>query len=322
MPRAYRAVQIVLLAFVALASSAALAAQGVTLRYRWVKGEEMRYRTTLQTDMLMSGVPGMGDLNVAMTLVQVNKLVVEDLAADGTATVRNTYESIKMTMSIPMMGEVTYDSAAPAASGGNPMTDTLGKSVGALVGETFTLAVAPTGKVLKIDGLARLIEKTKAGAAGSGAALGLGNMDTLVSEDSQRSSIEQSFAQLPEKPVAVGETWKNEFKITSPLGLQTASVVYTLKSQGAVAGSTVAHVTTTGGIKASGEAGAMGPMTVTMGDGTSQGEMHFDVKLGRVRKSIGTLTQPLSMRMSAPDGTDLSLQAVQKTTTTMELIEK
>ena len=152
--------------------------------------------------------------------------------------------------------------------------------------------------------------------------MGLGNVDSLVSEDAQRSTIEQSFAQLPEKAVAIGETWKNEFKIPSPLGVQTASVVYTLKSQSTVAGSPVALVTTTGGIKGAGEAGTMGPMTVTMGEGTSQGEMQFDVKLGRVRKSTGTLTQPLSMRMSAPDGTDLSLQAVQKTITTMELIEK
>jgi hypothetical protein len=63
-------------------------------------------------------------------------------------------------------------------------------------------------------------------------------------------------------------------------------------------------------------------MTVTVGEGTSQGEMLFDVKAGRVRKATGTLSVPMSMRMSAPDGTDIAIQAAQKTTSTMELIEK
>jgi hypothetical protein len=305
----------------ALVSGATLAAQDLTLRYRWTKGEEMRYRNTVQTDMQMSGLPGMGDMNVSMTMVQVNRLLVEDVAADGTATIRSTYESIKMTMSVPMMGDVTYDSTQPQASSGNPMADAIGKTVGALAGETFTMAVAPNGNVGKIDGLARLVEKTKAGASATGSAMGMGNMDAFISEEGQRSMIEQSFTLLPDKPVKAGEAWKNEFKVMGATGSQVVSAGYTLTGQETVGGHPIARVATTGTIKP-GPAGAMGPMSVTMADGTSQGEMLFDVKLGRIRKATGTSTQPLSMRMTAPDGTDISIQAVQKTTATMELVEK
>lgn len=317
-----RSLRIAFMIVAALISSATLAAQDVSLRYRWTKGEEVRYRNTIQTDMQMSGLPGMGDMTVSMTMVQVNKLVVDDIAADGTATIRSTTESIKMTMNIPMMGEVSYDSAAPQPAGTNPITDALGQSVGALVGETLTLAVASTGKVGKIDGLARVVEKLKKSAPAAGGAMGMGNMDSFFSEDAQRSTIEQSFAVMPDKPVKPGDTWKNEYKIPSPLGSQTASYECTLKGQATLNGNPTARIATTGTVKSSGAPGVMGPMTVTMGDGASQGELLFDTKLGRVRKSTGTMTQPLAMKMNPGDGTEIALQAVQKTTSTMELIEK
>ena len=300
----------------ALLGSASLAAQDVALKYRWTRGEEVRYRTTIQTDMQMSGLPGMGDMTVTMTMAQVQKLVAEDVAADGTAIIRNTFESIKMTMNVPMMGEITYDSTQPQASGGNPVADAIGKSVGALAGETFTMTVAPNGKVGKIDGLSRLVEKAKAGAAAGSAGLGM-NMDAFISEEGQRATIEQSFTQLPDKPIKVGENWKNTFTIPGPTGTQSVSTTYTLKAQEG----SIARVSTAGTINA-GAPGTMGPRSVTMGDGTSQGELQFDTKLGRVRKATGTSTQPMSMKMSAPDGTDLAIQAAQKTTVTMELIEK
>jgi hypothetical protein len=315
-----RSLRIAFMIAAALISSATLAAQDVTLRFKWTKSEEIRYRTTIQTDMQMSGMPGMGDMNVTMTMVQLTKMTVDDVAADGSATLRNTYESIKMTMQIPMMGEVTYDSAAPPPAGSNAMADMIGKSVGAMVGEAITMVVAPNGKVGKIDGLSRVAEKVKAATPGAGAP-GM-NTDSFFSEDAQRSAIEQSFAWMPEKPVRPGDTWKNEFKIPSPLGSQVNTMVNTLKGQETVGGNNVARIATTGTIKPTGEPGTMGPMTVTMGEGKSTGETLFDTKLGRVRKSTGTMTQPLSMRMSGPDGTDIAIQAVQKTTSTMELIEK
>lgn len=314
-----RSFRIALLVLAALVSSATLAAQDVTLRYRWTKGEEVRYRTTQQTDMQMSGLPGMGDMNIAMTMVQVNKMVVDDVAADGSATLRNSFESIKMSMNVPMMGEVTYDSANPAASAGNPISEALAKTVGAMAGETITMVVAANGKVGKIDGLAKVVEKIKAGASSAGASMGLGGMDAFMSEEGLRGTIDQTFSLLPDKPIKVGETWKNEYKIPGAGGAaQLVAASYTLKAHN----NALATVVSTGTSKATGPASAMGPMTVTVGEGTSQGEMLFDVKAGRVRKATGTLSVPMSMRMSAPDGTDIAIQAAQKTTSTMELIEK
>jgi hypothetical protein len=310
------------LSLAALVSSATLAAQDVPLRYRWTKGEEVRYRTTQQMDMQMTGLPGMGDMNIGMTTVQINKFNVEDVAADGTATLRNTFESIKISMAVPMMGEVAYDSANPSAAAGNPISDALAKTLGAMAGETITMVVAPHGKVGKIDGLAKLVEKMKAGASAGLSSMGLGGADAMMTEDGQRATLEQTFSLLPEKPIKVGETWKNSYTMPGSTGGQTVAVTYTLKAQETTGGSAIARIASTGTSKGSAAPGNMGPMTVTVGDGASTGETLFDVKAGRVRKATGTMSLPMTMRMSAPDGTDISLQAAQKVTTTMELIEK
>ena len=143
-------------------------------------------------------------------------------------------------------------------------------------------------------------------------------MNSILSDASQRATLEQSFVPMPDKPLKVGETWKNAFKIPNPFGAQAVSQVYTLKE---ATGATV-RLAATGTLKPEGAPGAMGPMTVTMGDGTSQGDITFNVKLGRMEKMTSVLSMPLSMSMSAPDGTSISLQAASKTTTTIELIVK
>ena len=37
--------------------------QDATLRYKWVKGDQVRYRTTQRSSTTMSGVPGLGELS-------------------------------------------------------------------------------------------------------------------------------------------------------------------------------------------------------------------------------------------------------------------
>src|SRR5262245_37716772 len=99
-----RTLSTLFVALVAVAASASLAAQD-TLRYQWTKGATRSYRNTTETNMVMSGVPGMGDLNVTNTMVRITNLVANDVAADGTATLKVVFESIKMNMSVPMMGD-------------------------------------------------------------------------------------------------------------------------------------------------------------------------------------------------------------------------
>ena len=102
----------------------------------------------------------------------------------------------------------------------------------------------------------------------------------------------------------------------------TAAFAFTMKGMTTEAGREVARIANTGTIKATpgGAPGAMGPLTVTMGDGTSTGEALFDVKRGRMIKATTVATLPMTMSMA--DGSNVSMQANSTATTTIELIEK
>jgi len=130
-------------------------AQSVTLRYKWTKGEEVRYRVTQQTTATVSGLPsGLGNMNVDTTMAQVVRSVVKDVAADGTATMEQVYESVRMDLNSPL-ARISVDSAnKDAAADANPMNAALG----AMLGESFVIVVSPTGVVQKVEGLDWLME--------------------------------------------------------------------------------------------------------------------------------------------------------------------
>jgi hypothetical protein len=68
--------------------------------------------------------------------------------------------------------------------------------------------------------------------------------------------------------------------------------------------------------------GSIGPMSVTVSDGTGEGDMLVDHRLGQVVRSATHLTLPMTMSMTAPDGTSMSLTGVTKTNVTMTLVDR
>ena len=95
---------------------------------------------------------------------------------------------------------------------------------------------------------------------------------------------------------------------------------YAFKGLEQLEGREVARLATTIKTRAEGT-GAMGPMTVKVEPGSGTGEMIFDTKLGRVLKTTATTSMPMSMSMTAPDGTSMSMQAATKTRITYEILK-
>jgi hypothetical protein len=308
-----------LVLLVAAGAVRATSAQDGALRYRWTQGETMRYRATQAATVTMSNMPGAGDMSLTTNIVQVQQLAVQNVAADGTATIRMTFESVKLDMSTPM-GTMSYDSAAPA-SAGNPMVDMIAKSYGAMVGETITMVVTPSGEIKNIDGLAALAQKM---AAGMPQSAGMPGMGSFMTEDSLRTLLEQNYAALPNRVVRPGESWNHNNKIKTAFGTVDTAMTFTLKNVEARDGRQLASLSVAGKntVTMDGTAAASMPMTMTMGSGTSQGELLIDVKTGRLFRSSVQSTQPMSMNMTAPDGTPVNIDAVTKTTLTVELLEK
>ncbi len=219
--------------------------QDVTLRYRWTKGETIRYRIVQQSTTTLSGLPGgMGDMAIDQSTSQTLRGVVEDVAPDGTTMLRQVIESVKMEMNSPMFS-MAYDSANPGA-GDNPMSAMLKDIFSAMVGESFTLLLAPTGEVQKVEGFAKLAEKMFKNIPEDPAAAGiLDGLKANLSDDSMRNTFMQTFAQFPNRPLKSGDTWNSQFATNNPmLGTLTTSVTSTLKAMEGDGSNRVAKIVT------------------------------------------------------------------------------
>jgi hypothetical protein len=310
--RASAALLIACVAAVGLVQAASV--QDVALRYRWTKGDTQQYRVQQESAVTMSNVPGMGEMNITTTITQMLEYSVADVAADGTGTVRVKFAAMKMGMNSPM-GSMVWDSASPNAAT-DPISQMMAKSLSPLVGETITMSVSPAGAVSKIEGLAPIIAKINAGMAG--AQMQMPGMNSLMTEDSMRSMLEQSFAGLPERPVKVGESWSKDNTVKMPFGTMTSAARLALQN----VANGVATITYKATNKVSVDSSAIGGgMNMSMGDGATDGEMAFDVKAGRIQKSTLRTTQPMTMNTTGPDGAAVSMNATTRTTMTVELVK-
>lgn len=305
---------------IVFAVGAQVAGQEAHLRYRWNKGEALRYRVTVESAVTMSGVPGMGDMTVSNTMTQVQVMTTDDVTADGTATVGSKIESVRLDMNTPM-GTMTYDSAN-AATVSDPMIAPIAQVMGALVGETVTLVLAADGSVKSVTGATKLAEKIKQNMPpGADAMGGLAGLDALMGDEAMRATFGQNFASLPTGPVKPGHTWKSELKIPNAMGEMTTAQTFTVKDIVPMNGRPMTRIALALDVKVA-PGGMVGPMSVQAGPGTGDGESLFDHTRGRLQKTVIHLNLPMQMSMAAPDGTAINISGQTKTTTTVELVER
>ena len=295
--------------------------QDVTLSYKWAKGDTLRYRIVQQSTTNISGIPGMGEMTIDQSTSQIFKASTEDVAADGTARVRQTIEAMKMEMTSPMFS-MAYDSANAAAA--DPMLKGL---LSPMLGESFTIVFAPTGDVQKVEGLSAVADKMFRAMPQDPAMAGmLDGLKNNVSDDAMRAMLKQTFAQFPSRPVKVGDSWNTNVTTGNPmLGDLVTSIVSTLKSVAGEGADRIATVTTTLTIKQDpAKPAAANPtgLTLQMGNASGDGEQAFEPATGRMRRSTTRLTMPMDMSGTGPDGSQLNLKTTIKTTTTVELVEK
>ena len=142
------------------------------------------------------------------------------------------------------MFSAAYDSEKPDAA-----TDELSARLKAvlapMIGQPYTVVMAPTGEVVKVDGLSKLAEKMFSNMPADPASAGmLDGLKASLSDDAMRSLLSQSFAQAPNRALKIGESWTAEIVQNNPmLGGTITSVKMTLK---AVAGEDPKRMATIG----------------------------------------------------------------------------
>jgi hypothetical protein len=312
-------------AFVLLCTAAVAAdAQTLTLRYKWTKGESRTYRVTNQTDSTITGMPN-GPMNVSQTMTQTLKYTADEVAPDGSVTLRQTFQSVRMESSGPM-GKIVVDSAA-AGTSDNPTAKSVRQIVTAMVGESVIIEMGPDGAVRKVDGASRIVDKITiaiaaadpaAGAAGQG-------LRTQLSDDALKSALEQTFPRLSAPPIRVDGTWAGEFAMGNPvIGRITGRSSFTLKAIEGTPDAPLARIAVVLALKQDGVPQPSGPsgMVMTLGDAKGIGEILFSVTQGQIQRSTMRTDLPSTMTMNGPDGSPATMGNKTTTTMTMELVDK
>ncbi|MGE3174947.1 MAG: hypothetical protein AB7O97_20130 [Planctomycetota bacterium] len=185
---------------VGLAFAAPLAAQvGAPrhlLRMAFEPGKAAHYRKAVDTTMKV--VVGGRELNSRTTMtMRVRAEVLE--VKDGAATMRHTVEHVTVKMDGPKV-QVDYDSADPGASAG-PL-----RRLEELVGEWISVRLDDRGRCSGATASDGFPGDALAGPGGSGP--GGSGLDGFVGE---------IVPELPDEPVAVGETWRTAVYMPVPV---------------------------------------------------------------------------------------------------------
>jgi len=310
-----------------------LCAQEVSLRYHWTKGEELRYRQTLQSTTTVSGTglpAGSSNASFDSTMIQTFRTVVDDVAADGTATFRQTIESVRLEVNGPT-GRTVFDTATNDNAARDPLSQGLSAVYSAMIGESVTIVTSPTGVVRKIDGMTRIFEKMMAAQPGgpipAGALEGLKNS---FSDEAMRDMTGRGFAAFPDRPLKPGDAWDEQFTTSVPMfGTVSTARTWTFQGIESRTGAAVARFTATHTIKtdpskpASGApSSAPSPIIMEPGGNTGDSDVLFDMTRGRLLSVTTHMTQAMTVSIPAANaGSAMSMRTIGKTTMLMELLD-
>ena len=194
------------------------AQEKVTLRLNLKAGQSYAISTTTRQQITQTIAGNAQTLNQTLTFTY--SLKPSKVDADGTIHGAYTCDAVAVKMATSA-GQVDYDSSRDKAEAVNPMA----KPYAAVVGTAVQITITPLGEVKELTGA----DKVVAAAAEAAAALPREQMEAQFGEKAQREGIEQLTRIYPVGPVAVGDSWEVEQKMTAAIA-GTSRSTYTLKS--------------------------------------------------------------------------------------------
>lgn len=152
--------------------------------------------------------------NVEQTIGLGWDLDVVDVDRSGNTEIRYTYRWAKLRLQGSMQ-QVIYDSSVKGGSVPEPA-----QGLAALVGESYSLSIAPDGRVLIVKGAARMRanvrKKLPAGLPGD---LLMSSLAQYIDDKGIKEAAEASMAILPNRPVSVGDSWSKRVVLSESTAL-------------------------------------------------------------------------------------------------------
>ena len=246
-----------------------------------------------------------GPMNVSQTMTQTLKYTADEVGADGSVTLRQTFQSVRMESSGPM-GKIVIDSAA-AGTSDNPTAQSVRQIMTAMIGESVIIQMGPDGAVRKVDGASRIADKITIAIAAADPAAGAADqgLRSQLSDDALKNTLEQTFPKMSAPPARTDSTWNGEFSMGNPvIGRIVGRSTFTLKAIEGTPDAPLARIAVALALKQDGVPPPSGPsgMVMTLGDAKGVGEILFNVTRGQIQRSTMRTDLPSTVTMNGPDG--------------------
>lgn len=245
----------------------------VEMNIKWTVGKEypMHFEMdqTTKTDVPGQSQPVMQDVNINQDF---SFSALKELD-NGGRQLELTFWNETVNVSQGGRSVLSFDSAqSPAQDANNPFASGLRAMVGVPI-QYFTDA---NGQVEKMEGVDELTKRI--------AAIGNPQVQTMLKQMYNEDTLKQygSFADaMPNRMVAIGDSWMSKKDVSSPIGVLTLDLKYTFKNWEQHGGRKCAHVEEEGSISTKSISTATG-MAVEITKGNISGEFWYDPTLGMI----------------------------------------
>ena len=180
----------------------------VGLQIQAAKDQTFYFKTSTKMEQAidMGGQP----MDMGNEVHQTVSLKVLDLDAQGNLQVEWLVHSIRGSMTLPMLGDVTFDSTKKPeeTDGGDvpgmPNVAGIGKAMTMLAGKKLGAKISRSGDVSGVTGVEELLAAARKEAGGMGAQM----LGGTLNEGAIRHQIQNLVGTLPTDAQAVGGTWQ------------------------------------------------------------------------------------------------------------------
>ena len=272
-------VMLVSCSLVSLVTQSALAGKKLRLKYK--TGDVFKVEVKQEQKQKISMQQQSQEIPVDLTMDMTWK--VEKVNDDGTIQMTQSIDRVQMKMTIPLQGEVTYDTNSEEEPAG--VAGMLAGGIKPMIGVKFQQKLNDRGEVMEFsvpdDVQQKLGENPMVGQ--------------LLSEDTLKEMFAKTAPVLPEQEIEKGYSWESDFSAPENPMLGVMSVIskYTYEGEEQRDNRTLDKfsVSTTVALKAAeGTASA-----VSLGEQSSSGAVYFDAEAGYFVDS--TISQAMEIKM-------------------------
>lgn len=281
--RAKYACLVVLLTGLAVWGLEAKAADGKLLRWNFTAGQTTKY-VMEQTQEQQTSVAGQMFTSTTTTISDVT-WHVDAVDGDGTATMTQTFDRLRMSIKGFPGAELEYDSMVEKKPEGFLATLVV-PILEAISGKSIIVTVNTRGIVSNVEIPKELTDALKNNQA-------LGPIGEMFSEDAIKQMTGASALQFPEESVEVGNAWDFKAVIKNQVGTQTTTTSIEYQGQEEVEG--IAYEKLAVKVNQSIDAAADAQVKIEIKEQTSDGKILFDGARGQLHDSQMTSTMKMAL---------------------------